>query len=254
MRNAGILLAATISALVSSAAFAQAAKCDPRLQSSGNDPYSYRLRGDRCEGTYIQEVAGAPLTIASWTQSRPEYDLTSSHPLQIRWEMPGSGEVRLRAQSLRRRTYYQMDTVRPSRSNSYEWPDGLLAAVKIPSEELGVTGSARLRIGQTDRDVYLPVRIFQAGSAAPGGYHLILLPGVQLDEVFVTIAAVKGGKEAILKNGEPLGYGYYPAERAIDVTIAPPAETGIYRLEIGAVHKGGGASTAELWFYHSGNL
>jgi hypothetical protein len=75
---------------------------------------------------------------------------------------------------------------------------------------------------------------------------------VELQEVFLTLDAVKGDQSTVVKNGEPLAYGYYPAERPIEATVSPPAAAGIYRLEIGATHKSGGVSSIELWFYHAG--
>lgn len=247
MRGVGILLTAI-------AAWAQSPPCDPRLLHSSSNPYSYRLRGDRCEGTYIQEVAGAPLSIASWTASFAGYDLASKRPLQVEWDVAaGAGAVKLRSDCLRRRTYYQMDAVRPAASKSYSWPTDLLAALQIPKEELGITGAAPMRVGSADRDVYLPLRIAQDAKPAPSAsYRLALLPGVELQEVFLTLYAAKGDQMTAVKNGEPLGYGYYPAERPIETTVSPPAAAGIYRLEIGATLKSGGVSSIELWFYHVG--
>jgi hypothetical protein len=255
MKLRGVLLVAICSALGGCAARGEGQSCDARLVRSTADPYGYRQRGDRCEGIYVQEVGGAPLAIVSWTESFATYDLAPRQPLLLEWESAGGrAAIRLRAQSLRHRLYYQMDAVRPPGSKSYQWPLDLLAAVAIPKEEVGVVGMTRTTVGQAERDLYLPLRISQGGkSAPPGGYHLVALPGVELKEVFITLAAVKENRETILKNGEPLGFGYYPAERPIDVPVAAPREPGIYRLEIGATHKSGGASTADLWFYHAGN-
>src|ERR1035441_3160271 len=77
--------------------------CDPHLVPASADPSGYRLRGDRCEGVYIQDVGGSPLFIASWTESFAAYDLLSRAPLEIAWDNPqGAGPVQLRAQGLRR--------------------------------------------------------------------------------------------------------------------------------------------------------
>jgi hypothetical protein len=226
--------------------------CDPHLLGPASDPYSYRLRGDRCEGVYIQEVAGAPLSIVSWTAAFPNYDLTSHQPLRLEWDLADSRErVRLRAQSLRRKLYYRMDALSQSGSTSYQWPLDLLAAIRIARDEIGVVGLAEADVGDSRREVYVPLRIAQSGKPpSVAEYHLVLLPGTELKEVFVTLVAAKGA--LVLKEGEPLGYGYYPAERPVDVPVAAPRESGIYRLEVGATHKSGGASTIELWFYHPG--
>src|SRR5919108_743620 len=97
----------------------QESYCDPYLGQVSDNPYGYRMRGDRCEGIYIKEVSTTILLVASLTESFEDYDLNSSKPLLIEWnKASGDGVVRLRAQGLRRRLYYRMDTVRPRGSLS----------------------------------------------------------------------------------------------------------------------------------------
>ncbi len=43
----------------------------------------------------------------------------------------------------------------------------------------------------------------------------------------------KGRKGMLVRDGEALGYGYYPADKKIDFSIPNPDSTGIYYLEIG---------------------
>jgi hypothetical protein len=43
------------------------------------------MHGDRCEGTYIQPVAGTALWLASLTESFAPYDLTSRADLVVEW-------------------------------------------------------------------------------------------------------------------------------------------------------------------------
>lgn len=239
-------------AMAACALSGQSSPCDPRLVGLSSSPYNYRLRGSRCEGIYIQEVAGAPLSIVSWTAAFDDYDLKSREPLRLQWEpLKGGESVRLRAQGLRRSLYYRMDAQLPAGTKLYEWPTDLLAAVRIPRDEIGVVGWADGVVGGTRREIYLPLRIAQGRKPAPAvAYHLVLLPGTELKEVFVTLEGPGGAP--VLRKGEPLGYGYYPAERPVDVPVSVPREAGIYRLEIGATHRSGGASTIDLWFYHTG--
>jgi hypothetical protein len=133
-----MLLVATASALGAAEARGQAQPCDSRLIRATADPYSYRLRGDRCEGIYVQEVAGAPLAVVSWTESFSTYGFAPRQPLLLEWAFAGGGNVRLRAQSLRRRLYYQMDALRPPASKSYQWPLDLL----------GIAGDSQGRSGR----------------------------------------------------------------------------------------------------------
>jgi len=169
-----------------------AEECDPHLLVRITNPYGYRLRGDRCEGLYVEEVGGAPLLIASWTESFLDYGLHSKQPLEIEWEAPhGTGDIRLRAQGLRRRLYYRMDTVRPFGSTSFAWPSDLLAGIGIPKRDVGVVGVTQVPVSATQREVYLPLRISQGGKVAaqPISYRLVLLPGVELSEVFITMVS-----------------------------------------------------------------
>lgn len=224
--------------------------CDSHILSPGNDPYGYRLRGDRCEGIYIQEVAGTPLGVASWTQYQEDYDLSSGAPLILEWDaLPESRSIHLRAHALRRRLYFQMDAIQSANNKFFTWKPDLLAAIGIPGRELGVVGLTKLTVGKTERDVYVPIRLRQkTHPAASSHYELVVIPGVELKELFVTIAPAEGGQ--FLKNGEPLGYGYYPAERPIAIPISRPSKPGIYHLGLGATQRNGGVSTTELWFFH----
>ena len=56
-----------------------------------------------------------------------------------------------------------------------------------------------------------------------------------------------------MMENRPLGYGYYPAERAFAVPVLGMRERGIYHLELAATFREGGSATTELWFYHPGD-
>jgi hypothetical protein len=225
--------------------------CDPGLIQDKSNPYGYRLRGDRCEGIYVQEVAGAPLTIASWTESFDDYNLTSGTALKIEWDAPSANGVHLRAQGMRRRLYFRMDA--SPASASFSWRPDLLAAVNIPQSELGITGSYLGTVSGQEREILLPLRIAQKEKPkSSGAYRLVVIPGVEFKEMFVTLAPADGKGGAALKNGEPLRYGYYPAERPVEIPISGLPKPGIYHLQIGATSAASGATTADLWFYHSG--
>jgi hypothetical protein len=225
--------------------------CDPGLLQDKSNPYGYRLRGDRCEGIYIQEVSGAPLTIASWTESFDDYNLSSGAALVIEWEAPSSKSVHLRAQGMRRRLYFRMDA--SPGGASFSWRSDLLAAINIPKSELGVTGFYLGPVSGEEREILLPLRIGQKEKPkSSAAYRLVVIPGVEFKEMFVTLAAADGKSGVTLKNGEPLRYGYYPAGRPVEIPISGLPKPGIYHLQIGATLAASGAATADLWFYHSG--
>lgn len=245
--------------------------CDASLPAASGHPYGYRLRGDRCEGVYAKPVASTSLNVVSVTADFGDYKVDSAEPLTISWALPRepaapaaevcgspatgtSGEVRLRAQSLQPRVYYRMDTVRPSGEAAYAWPKDTLGALEIPRPGLGVLGWTTRVVGGMPRPVYLPLRVRQgsASSTEPATEHRVLvIPGRELEEVYVTLARLgaAGEPDEWLRRGEPLGYGYYPAERPIRIVLSLGGLPGCYRLEVTGNLRGGGTTATALWLY-----
>jgi hypothetical protein len=175
----------------------------------------------------------------------------------IEWdEPPVNKEIHLRAQGIKPRLYYRMDAYKPGTNTFFAWPAGVLSSLNIKRNDIGVTGKIKLPVGKTERYVHLPLRIRKQGEAKrTGSYNLILLPGVQLTEMYISLALVgkAGTPQQFIKTDEPLGYGYYPAERAVEIPIDAPKNKGIYYLKLGAKIKSGGTKTIEFWFYNPGS-
>ncbi len=227
--------------------------CDSNLKPAEQNPNGYRFRQDRCEGTYIQEVSSTALFVGSLTAGFEEYDLNSDKDLQLQWAQPIDSEVHLRAYGLRQRLYYRMDTIRPPSSGPFWWSTAILASLQIPKQDLGIIGWYRKPIGKVDRDIYLPVRVTQRNEFnSTQIYALTLQPGVELKEVYVSVANVNSEGKPInyLRDGTPLEYGYYPANRRINVPLEL-RKPGIYLVEIGADLKIGGTTTLEFFMHHS---
>jgi hypothetical protein len=229
--------------------------CDASLVQPAINPYGYHLRGDRCEGIYVQQVSGAPLAVVSWTRSFTDYDLASRQPLKVRWEMaPSTVPIRLRAQGLRRRQYYRMDAVESPGSNSFTWPTDIVSALGISRPDVGIVALTEADIEGNQKEIYLPLRVSQDNRFAPGGsYSLTLLPGIEMKEVYLTLTGPSGAKPSKIKDGEAVGYGYYPAERPIEIAIPGLQSRGFYHLEIGATLRTGGVAAIDFWFYHPGD-
>jgi hypothetical protein len=85
-------------------------------------------------------------------------------------------------------------------------------------------------------------------------YRLTLWPTVGLSEVYVTVATTRPDGTALryLRRDEKLGYGFYPAQRAIDVRLPPLAERGVYLVHIAATREAGGPATRSVLLYHAG--
>ncbi|MEC5398461.1 hypothetical protein [Uliginosibacterium sp. H1] len=233
-------------------------RCDPLLPSSAGDPLGYRKRGDRCEGRYIREVSSSTLAVVSFVESTVTVDRAAKAPLNLSWRAPAAADnVRLRAQSLTRRVYYRMDAERPARAGAYAWPTSLLASLDPPAAEFGLLATTPMKLGDVQRDVHLPLRAAHEGApAVTATPRLVVVPGGELDELFVSLTEVDatGRPGRTLRRSEPLGLGYYPAQRPVTVPLAAAevAAGGVLRVELVARLRSGASSSAEAWLYLQG--
>jgi hypothetical protein len=244
--------------------------CDPGLQPAGGAEVGYADRGDRCEGLYVQEVSGGSLDIVSLTESSADYKFAKENPLAIAWPVLGDTDVRLRAFGLRRKLYYRMDSLRPSKESKYVWPTEILTRLDLSRAELGMLGWTEYPVSGQKRRIYVPLRVAEqtrvpdqsAGADnhhPPLAYTVVLISSVELQEVYVSLTALnRQGRPSkpLLVNSE-LGNGYYPADRPIRFQIPfselVGAESGLYSLSVGADLKNGDPEHApDLWFYHRG--
>jgi hypothetical protein len=205
---------------------------------------------------YAREVAGgADLLLVSLTESFADFDPAGVDSLPIAWTAPVYQSVRLRSYSLRRKLYFRMDSRRSAGDTSYQWPTNLLRALRLSRSDIGVVAWVVLPVGETTRDVYVPVRIRGKGdSAPPRRLEMMLLPAAELTEVFVSLATVRadGGVGTYLQRDQPLGHGFYPAERGIRIPLPAVKASGTYLVEIGATLREGGAVTTRFWLHHVG--
>ena len=131
----------------------------------------------------------------------------------------------------------------------------VLSSLHLSKQDIGVVGFTDYRVGQENRTLYVPLLIRQkAYQQQTHGYRLVLLPGVELKEVFLSLAEVgtDGKPHSFLISDRALGKGYYPAERGILVEIPSLNRAGVYYLEVGATSRYGGPTTQQFWFYHAG--
>jgi hypothetical protein len=224
--------------------------CDPDLVTNSEQPYSYRLRGDRCEGIYVEKVASTTLLVASYTESFEDDNSALNNVLNIKWPAVAADTVHLRANILQRKLYYRMDTVRPAGDGSYHWPTDLLKALDIQRHDIGLVGWTEREFGADIRRVYIPIRVRPQGEPWQRGTHeLVVIPGREIEELYLSIAQldVHGSLVTSILDGEPLRYGYYPAERPVVIPIRGLEDAGLWAIEIGARVLGGGVASVELW-------
>ncbi len=234
-------------------ASAQDNVCDPLLENRVAGPWAYSQREDRCEGLYVEQVSGEVLAIVSFTSAFDDFDLGTGKPLVVEWTAPGAGELHLRARSLEPKIYYRMDSRQPAEAESFRWPLEVLAGVGIGRTSLGVLGSIERPLAGKERRVLLALRIGQAsGTTAEGSYELLIRPGVELSEVYLSLAGVTDdGKEGdYLVDEEALNFGFYPAERAFAVPLPALPKAGLYYISIAAELAGGADATVAAYILH----
>ncbi len=258
----GIAICVIVLFSVVSASPADAQHCDPDVPVSSNYALRYDQRGspeensDRCEGLFVQEVSSRPLEVASFTWVFETYEPVSEDHLTVTWEAPNALRAHLQGLALRPHLYYRMDTTRPAESTSFRWDAVILAKFNISRNDLGVIGW----VERDERKVYLPLRITRGPTATPSDrYRLVLMPGQELQEVYVSIATVddSGNPQTFFPDyhGKTLDYGYYPAQQPIDLDIplALLPQAGRYYVEVVARFTRGGSTSTDFWFYHPGS-
>jgi hypothetical protein len=231
--------------------------CDSRLIPQKGDPLAYTRRGERCEGLYVLEVAAsADLSLVAFTAALPAFTLKAEDRLHLNWpQVPGNLPTRLRAVSLNKQVYYRMDAVRPAGTDRFNWPADVVIKLNLRSRDVGILGWVQQTLGEKETVVYVPVRVGTSPDAqAKGPYVVQVVVGAEVAEVYVTLTTLgqDGREEKILKRDEPLGYGFYPADHPINVTLSGLPAAGLYRVRLGAVLKTGGAANRSFVFYHPG--
>ena len=229
--------------------------CDPGLAGSPNSALGYSMRDDRCEGLYALQVNSKEIRLVSLVETF-QFDSQSGVPLTVRWSTVQSNarQVRLRAQSLRPRFYYRMDTLADAAAGSYLWPVEILGAIRLRRDDLGLLGWFEHELEGSRLDVYLPLRITQddAGTAGPD-YEIALIPDIRLREISVTLIPIdpEGTEGEPILDKKPLELGHYPAKEATVFHLPKPEAPGLYRLELICERMSSGIATTNFWLYHS---
>ena len=58
---------------------AQESQCDPHLNAARGHPYEYRIRGDRCEGIYIEEVSNLSCSLQGFLEIEVTIEAGGDH-------------------------------------------------------------------------------------------------------------------------------------------------------------------------------
>ena len=234
-----------------------ASPCDASLVKPSDDPVAYKLRGERCEGIYVREVAGTGgFSVAAFVQGGSPSTIERGKTLAIELPSGLNAPILLRAVSLRRNLYYRMDARRPAASTRFEWPSDVLVDLALKIDEVGLVAWTESRMGENVQDVYVPVRFRDAASQDQSTYLFQVVSGSDLKEVYVRLATAdaSGREQQVIIRDEALKRGFYPAERAIPIRIPVSSlkQPGLYRLQLNALLSNGRPSSRILYFQHAG--
>lgn len=173
----------------------RAAECPAGITPIDDETVAYRDRGARCEGLFVQPVAGAGLTIMGFHRHPPEItdapdgEATNTVALDVR-SAPG---VSVRALSTRRRLHYRMDATVPE-TGVFQWQGALFGHPRI-----GLRGREIVFLGcdgACERPVprLHPVSVAGRDREPPeaGRLTLVLMAGVELEELHVFLRGAAG--------------------------------------------------------------
>lgn len=215
------------------------------------------MRGDRCEGIYAQQVSTVSVDLRSFVKGFGEFNPQTQTVLELTWKSPDGfvQNARLRAFSLKSRTYYRMDTATPATSGSYRWPTEILAGANLSRGDLGILAWIEVPgPSGMPREVYLPLRA--GGPKTLDGYEVTVVPSKKLKKVLLTITQTdeKGNSLKKLLADKDVGgeFAFYPKDEPTVISTGKIGAPGYYRLQIKATAAAGDAVIKDIDFYHPG--
>ena len=216
---------------------AQQSPCDGRILSLAGGGQPYASRGDRCEGTYKQQV-GAGLFLRSIYQSFGNFDLTTSRePLVIEWSPPPGRTITVRADGWVGGEPYRMDASPSPDSQSFTWQTRVLRALSSGSRrpltrrELAVQAWA----DSAGVPLFMPVRIWQRERPKPcGPVTFVLWAMSRPDSVYVDVGAVDAAGAVRSLGRRELGRQPYPLNGPLGFPLPEIKDPGIYRVSLTA--------------------
>ena len=68
----------------------------------------------------------------------------------------------------------------------------------------------------------------------------------------VALLGTDGKPKTYVQRDENIAYGFYPAERGIEIPLKALATRGVYLVRVGATLASGGSATEHFTLYHAG--
>jgi hypothetical protein len=230
-------------------------ECDPSLTPPAGTAYGYQRRSDRCEGLYTRRLsAGTELVVVGLMVRSADIEFRAINSVTLRWRPTAGQDIRIEAQSLRWRTHFQMDVVRPGAESAYRWPTSLLGPLGLRRSEVAVLAWIQ-SVGNNSDRIHLPLRMDTGSpSRAVASYEVMIVPGTDFAVVHATLRrlAADGNLTNVGGTDLELGRGSYPARRPFLVTIPLQGilTPGEYVLELNGRRASGGWTTTIFRFRH----
>ena len=227
--------------------------CDPALGENAKGTTTYKMRGDRCEGIFAQQVSSPHVEIRSLVGVLQPFDPKRDSEVTLAWTAPlgNHSDVRLRVFSFKPAVYYRMDT-RVANHDTYRWPTDVLNSVGLGRADLGLLAWTELpESGGTNHEVYLPLRM---GTGSPkAGYAVTFVPSTRLSEVRVKVSRLDGqGKASAVLWDEKLVDEYYAPSEPAEFSTRKLGPAGFYRITLTAKPKTG-SIVQDFDLYHPGD-
>ena len=235
-----------------SRSIAQQPDCDPLLPTPENHPQPYEPNDQTCEGIYIQEVSATSIiSLAIFTEGASSKSLLAGPDVKMSWKTPEPLlDLKIRAQGIKRKLYYRMDTRIASQNAEFTWKTSIVERLSISLIDIGLTAWIPDYYEGIDR-LFIPLRLSQENvdDGNVEKYTVAIMPSQELNELSYSLSV----EDNEIKPLEPLGYGYYPNDRPIVFTIDKGnLVPGKYMLHLVAEPSNGSSRPLDIWFYHAG--
>lgn len=223
----GSCVALLFCVLANGPVLSQVKKCDAGIAVDESDLWSYGWRGNRCEGRYVEPLGGGTIRLVGYYAGTSWQGTARLPALRVEWPSRSTGDVELRAISLRWRTFYRMDAVVSAKAQRFLWSTEVLRALRLRAEEVGLTAIAGVTLPWGTERLLVPVKIADEAHAAPGRLKIVLMSDDDLDEIQLGIRSVTD--TIWIRPISKIREGTFMARRPITVEL-PSLPPGVYQL------------------------
>jgi hypothetical protein len=226
-------------------------QCPADVPVDPDNPYSYRLRTNRCEGACGRPRSNSThLRIVGFSRGVPFRAGTPN--FAVRWaDLPDNAAI-LEVSAVTGPYCYRMDKVLSGGSTSFTWSSTLATEIGVKPADL----AAMIRIAHSAPDQPDSMLVPVGPSIVRSGTETLmvqLMPGREFDEIVFSLTALDDGR--LIISNQSLGQPYYPEGRVIPFALPRSVPAGVpLRLRIvgrygsnGRYERGSNSTSVVLW-------